>query len=90
MRHDACACLLSQLAVARAKTKHLFQDGEVRLLDMDETHHSERTVFIMPPEPAGLPVNNTYTYEVNLTVCHYTLLVCTVKYRYGHSASCQS
>ncbi|XP_054286289.1 DENN domain-containing protein Crag [Macrosteles quadrilineatus] len=52
-----------KLAVARAKTKHLFQDGEVRLLDMDESHHSERTVFIMPPEPAGLPVDNTYTYE---------------------------
>lgn len=38
-------------------------DSDVRLLELDDSHHSERTVFVMPPESAGLPANVTYTYH---------------------------
>lgn len=36
---------------------------ESKLLDLDESHQSERTVFITPPEPIGLPPDATYTYN---------------------------
>jgi hypothetical protein len=39
-------------------------DGDSRLLELDESHQSERTVFIMPPEPNGLPLGRMYSYEV--------------------------
>lgn len=40
-------------------------DTDVKLLELDESHQSERTVFVMPPESTGLPPNITYTYEVS-------------------------
>lgn len=39
-------------------------DSDVKLLELDDSHQSERTVFVMPPEPVGLPANVTYTYTV--------------------------
>jgi hypothetical protein len=39
-------------------------EGEVHLLELDESHQSERTVFIMPPEPNGLPPGRMYSYKV--------------------------
>lgn len=39
------------------------ENGDVHLIELDESHHSERTVFIMPPEPTGLPSGELYTYE---------------------------
>ncbi|KAK3096746.1 hypothetical protein FSP39_002860 [Pinctada imbricata] len=36
---------------------------EPKLIEVDEASNSERTVFIMPPEPAGLPENVTYSYN---------------------------
>lgn len=36
---------------------------EPKLIDFDETHKSERTVFIMPPEPTGLPEGVKYSYN---------------------------
>ncbi|XP_063215906.1 DENN domain-containing protein Crag isoform X2 [Bacillus rossius redtenbacheri] len=39
------------------------EEGECRLLDMDESHQSERTVFIAPPEPVGLPLGTVYSYQ---------------------------
>ncbi|PSN49786.1 hypothetical protein C0J52_01385 [Blattella germanica] len=38
-------------------------DGDGRLLELDESHQSERTVFIMPPEPNGLPPGSIYSYQ---------------------------
>ncbi|XP_046446335.1 DENN domain-containing protein Crag-like isoform X5 [Daphnia pulex] len=38
-------------------------DGDIKLLELDDSHHSERTVFVTPPEPVGLPPNVTYTYQ---------------------------
>ncbi|XP_069704600.1 DENN domain-containing protein Crag [Periplaneta americana] len=38
-------------------------DGDGRLLELDESHQSERTVFIMPPEPTGLPLGRMYFYK---------------------------
>ncbi|XP_032776750.1 DENN domain-containing protein Crag isoform X6 [Daphnia magna] len=38
-------------------------DGETKLLELDDSHHSERTVFVTPPEPVGLPPAVTYTYQ---------------------------
>jgi len=38
-------------------------DCDVKLLELDESHQSERTVFVMPPEANGLPPNVTYTYD---------------------------
>lgn len=38
-------------------------DNDVKLLELDDSHHSERTVFVTPPEPVGLPPNVTYTYH---------------------------
>ncbi|XP_071449879.1 DENN domain-containing protein Crag isoform X2 [Hetaerina americana] len=38
-------------------------DADSRLLELDESHQSERTVFIMPPEPHGLPPGEKYSYE---------------------------
>jgi len=35
----------------------------VKLLEINEGNQSERTVFVMPPEPTGLPINATYTYH---------------------------
>jgi hypothetical protein len=32
-------------------------------LDTSEGNQSERTVFVMPPEPVGLPLNATYSYN---------------------------
>jgi hypothetical protein len=40
-------------------------DGDSRLLELDESHQSERTVFIMPPEPSGLPLGRMYSYKVH-------------------------
>jgi hypothetical protein len=42
------------------------EDETVHLLEVDESHHSERTMFIMPPEPTGLPPGQTYSYQVNI------------------------
>lgn len=39
-------------------------DGDGRLLELDESHQSERTVFILPPEPNGLPPGRMYSYKV--------------------------
>ena len=36
-------------------------DVDVKLLD--DSHHSERTVFVTPSEPVGLPPNVSYTYH---------------------------
>ena len=36
---------------------------EPRLIELDDTSKSERTVFIMPPEPKGLPDGKTYSYN---------------------------
>ena len=33
------------------------------MLELDDSHHSERTVFVMPPESTGLPPNSSYTYH---------------------------
>ena len=38
-------------------------DVDVKLLELDDSHHSERTVFVTPPEPVGLPPNVFYTYH---------------------------
>ncbi|XP_059352778.1 DENN domain-containing protein Crag-like isoform X4 [Daphnia carinata] len=38
-------------------------DGETKLLELDDSHHSERTVFVTPPEPVGLPPAVTYSYQ---------------------------
>jgi hypothetical protein len=35
------------------------------LLELDDSQQSERTVFIMPPEPNGLPPGSTYNYRVS-------------------------
>ena len=43
---------------------------EVKLLELDESHQSERTVFITPPEPVGLSPSVTYTYDVRYQVHH--------------------
>ena len=40
------------------------EDESVHLLEVDESHHSERTMFIMPPEPTGLPAGQLYSYQV--------------------------
>lgn len=37
------------------------------LLELDDSQQSERTVFVMPPEPTGLPPGSTYSYRVNVT-----------------------
>ena len=50
-------------------------DCDVKLLELDESHQSERTVFVMPPEANGLPPNVTYTYDVSSLV--------TIKYELG-------
>ncbi|ESP01335.1 hypothetical protein LOTGIDRAFT_111776 [Lottia gigantea] len=36
---------------------------EPQLIEMDSTHTSDRTVFIMPPEPVGLPAGENYSYN---------------------------
>ncbi|CAL1526082.1 unnamed protein product [Lymnaea stagnalis] len=36
---------------------------EPRLIDIDNSQMSERTVFIMPPEPVGLPEGVKYSYN---------------------------
>ncbi|XP_022330463.2 C-myc promoter-binding protein-like isoform X4 [Crassostrea virginica] len=36
---------------------------EPKLIDIDESQNSERTVFIMPPDPVGLPEGKTYSYN---------------------------
>ncbi|KAG8330527.1 hypothetical protein J6590_061927 [Homalodisca vitripennis] len=61
---DECTEKMAAAVLAgKVKQNGWLQDGEGRLLDLDESHHSERTVFIMPPEPTGLPSNTTYTYQ---------------------------
>lgn len=43
------------------------EDVSGRLLefeDFEESHRSERTVVIPPPEPIGLPPGETYSYDV--------------------------
>nr|CAD7398697.1 unnamed protein product [Timema poppensis] len=40
---------------------------DCRLIELDESHKSERTVFIPPPEPIGLPAGVTYAYK------HFTM-----------------
>lgn len=42
-------------------------DSFGRLLELEdfaESHKSERTVFIPPPEPFGLPQGGSYSYKV--------------------------
>lgn len=36
-----------------------------RLLEIEDNHKSERTVFIAPPEPTDLPEDATYSYNVS-------------------------
>ncbi|XP_076443222.1 C-myc promoter-binding protein-like isoform X3 [Babylonia areolata] len=36
---------------------------EARLIETDNSQTSERTVFIMPPEPTGLPEGSVYSYN---------------------------
>ncbi|XP_050402671.2 C-myc promoter-binding protein isoform X3 [Patella vulgata] len=36
---------------------------DLRLIEIDASHTSDRTVFIMPPEPVGLPEGVTYSYN---------------------------
>nr|XP_018916356.1 PREDICTED: C-myc promoter-binding protein isoform X2 [Bemisia tabaci] len=44
-------------------TEKVDQDsGDSKLIELDDSHQSERTVFIMPPEPTGLPKDVTYSY----------------------------
>ena len=38
---------------------------EPKLIELDEASTTERTVFIMPPEPTGLPAGKTYRYYTN-------------------------
>ncbi|GLG99459.1 Uncharacterized protein GBIM_05925 [Gryllus bimaculatus] len=38
-------------------------DGEVHLIELDESHQSERTVFIMPPEPTSQ--GSSFKYKVD-------------------------
>ena len=40
------------------------EDESVHLLEVDESHYSERTVFIMPPETTG----PTYIYDVSCSL----------------------
>lgn len=40
------------------------EESGCRLLELEECHKSERTVFIPPPEPTGLPPGVTYEYQV--------------------------
>lgn len=43
------------------------EESSGRLLefeDIEESHRSERTVFIPPPEPNGLPPGVLYNYQV--------------------------
>jgi hypothetical protein len=35
----------------------------LKLVDINEGNQSERTVFVMPPEPSGLPPNKLYDYN---------------------------
>ena len=49
-------------------------DVDGRLLELDESHKSERTVFVMPPEPNGLPPGRMYSYKVHELLA--VLLVC--------------
>lgn len=39
-----------------------------KLLETSEGNQSERTVFVMPPEPSGLPPNTTYGYDGKLNL----------------------
>jgi len=39
-------------------------DADGHLLELDESHQSERTVFVTPPEPNGLPPGRMYSYKV--------------------------
>lgn len=47
------------------------EDETVHLLEVDESHYSERTVFIMPPETSG----QTYTYKVCLKTFVYVFIL---------------
>ncbi|XP_059479083.1 C-myc promoter-binding protein isoform X2 [Neocloeon triangulifer] len=38
-------------------------DNDAPLLELDDPQKSENTVFIMPPEPTGLPSGATYSYR---------------------------
>ncbi len=40
----------------------------VKLLETSEGNQSERTVFVMPPEPVDLPANATYLYDGKLNL----------------------
>ncbi|XP_071110635.1 C-myc promoter-binding protein-like [Haliotis cracherodii] len=37
--------------------------GDPKLIEIESSHTSERTVFIMPPEPVGLPEGVKYSYN---------------------------
>ncbi|KAK9507860.1 hypothetical protein O3M35_007632 [Rhynocoris fuscipes] len=57
-------------------------DENVRLLELDESQHSERTVFFMPPEPMG----ETHTYKgFNLDPALFTRHCCGWKHDSGKS-----
>lgn len=47
------------------------------LLEFDDSQQSERTVFIMPPEPNGLPPGSTYSYRVSVSTIFIFLLILT-------------
>jgi hypothetical protein len=58
--HCCFLFICNQLFVVQVEN----DDGDGRLLELDESHLSERTVFIMPPEPNGLPPGRMYSYKV--------------------------
>ena len=39
-------------------------ETDAPLLELDDSQKSERTVFIAPPEPTGLPPGSSYNYRV--------------------------
>ncbi|XP_053405869.1 C-myc promoter-binding protein-like isoform X2 [Mercenaria mercenaria] len=42
---------------------------EPKLIELDDSSKSERTMFILPPEPVGLPEGKTYSYNGFPNLC---------------------
>lgn len=62
---------------------------DVRLIDLDETHSGEHTVFIMPPEepqePDGSECPALYRYSFTLTLRgHFIGYTCTMNKQLCH------
>lgn len=50
-------------------TEKVDQDsGDSKLIELDDSHQSERTVFIMPPDPTGLPKDSAYSYPLGFVL----------------------